>query len=99
MKKTNLKSSYSLAEAATRAERYSDAASLDKRAILEDLEQAVAQADTEQEHQAKTAIARAQCLLLALSRKLDVSADGLATMAYQFAEMGIQRLKLAREAQ
>jgi hypothetical protein len=98
MKKA-LRSQYSLAEAAGRAEKYSEMANLDKRDLLADIEQCTVNADTEQEHQAKTAIARAQCLLLAFARKWGVSCDGLTTMAYQWSTMQIDRIKLEREAQ
>jgi hypothetical protein len=99
MKKTPIKSQYSIQEAQTRASKLCDMQNLDRRAILEELENAVVQADTHQEHQAKTAVARAQCLLLALAKNLGISCDGLTTMAAQWATMGIDRLKMTREAQ
>jgi hypothetical protein len=99
MKKAPTKSQYSLAEASSRAEKFAALANLDKRDLLADIEQCTVNADTEQEHQAKTAIARAQCLLLALARKWGVSCDGLTTIAAQWATMNIDRIKMEREAQ
>jgi hypothetical protein len=100
MKQTKTpRSQYSLAEASSRSEKFAAMSNLDRRAILEELENAVVQADTHQEHQAKTAVARAQCLLLALAKNLGISCDGLTTMAAQWATMGIDRLKMTREAQ
>lgn len=93
------KASYSLTEATGRAVRYAEMSNLSKRDLLADLEQCTVNADTENQSQAHTAVARAQCLLLALAKQLGISHDGLVTIAAQWAELGIQRLKMAREAQ
>lgn len=99
MKKAPIKNSYTLASACNAAEKYADMAGMDKRDILADLEQCTVNADTEDKHQATTAVARAQCLLLALARKIGMSHEGIVTMASQWAGLQCEMLKAKREAQ